>query len=82
MMAFNRDGWSSGGRRNSSGTSMVLVTGDGNMEGDQRRWGATVFRGEEEEARQLHGGEDGCHNEEWRYGQGGRRQQLVSRGRR
>jgi hypothetical protein len=36
MMAFNRDGWSSGGRHSSSGTSMVLVTGDGNVEGDQR----------------------------------------------
>jgi hypothetical protein len=39
------------------GTSMMLVTGDENGEG--RRWGVAVFRGEEgEEARRLHGAKD------------------------
>jgi hypothetical protein len=36
---------------------MMLVTGDENGEG--RRWGVTVFRGEEgEEGRRLHGAKD------------------------
>jgi hypothetical protein len=63
------------------GTSMSLVTGDGNDEGEAM-WCDRFQRGRGEETRQLHGARGRRHNEEQCGGQGGRRRQLAFGGRR
>jgi hypothetical protein len=46
--------------------------------GKGRRWGVTIFGGEEgEEARQLHGVSGEQHNEDWHSDWGGRRWRLA-----